>query len=148
MSNPALHTWSLGMLLIWMIFTKFIKLSGHYHRRPSDCLLFPVSALFGYVHCFIKMTRGEIARLFSLPKPPTITKERKNSNFGPPTIPSTGRDQLATYHNTGYPSKRRKPEDPQSPFRDILQVAEPSGTALQNRERNQNIVSGRIVPEG
>ncbi|QSS66925.1 hypothetical protein I7I51_03137 [Histoplasma capsulatum] len=77
-----------------------------------------------------------------------ILRERKNSNFGPPTSPSTGRDQLATYHNTGYPSKRRKPEDPQSPFRDILQVAEPSGTALQNRERSQNIVSGRIVPEG
>ncbi|EDN09619.1 conserved hypothetical protein [Histoplasma mississippiense (nom. inval.)] len=55
MSNPTLHTWWLGVLLIWMIFTKFIKLSGHYRRRPLDCLLFPVSALFGYVHCFIKM---------------------------------------------------------------------------------------------
>ncbi|OJD11468.1 hypothetical protein AJ78_07774 [Emergomyces pasteurianus Ep9510] len=42
----------------------------------------------------------------------------KNSNFGPPTSPSTGRDQLGTYHNTVYPSKRRKPEDPQSPFRE------------------------------
>ncbi|KMP10229.1 hypothetical protein CIRG_09910 [Coccidioides immitis RMSCC 2394] len=76
------------------------------------------------------------------------TMKRKNSNFGPPTSPSTARDQLGTYHNTVYPSKRRKPEDPQSPFRDILQLAEPSGTALQNRERSQNIVSGRIVPEG
>ncbi|KAG5296545.1 polysaccharide synthase Cps1 [Histoplasma ohiense] len=92
MSNPTLHTWWLGVLLIWMIFTKFIKLSGHYRRRPLDCLLFPVSALFGYVHCFIKMyalfslhevqviffsfsgrllifhrTRGEIARLSVCP---------------------------------------------------------------------------------
>ncbi|EQL30324.1 hypothetical protein BDDG_13489 [Blastomyces dermatitidis ATCC 18188] len=71
--------------------------------------------------------------------------ERKNSNFGLLASPSTGRDQLGTYHNTVYPSKRRKPEDPQSLFRDILQLAE---TALQNRERSQNIVSGCIVPEG
>ncbi|EQL28315.1 hypothetical protein BDFG_08931 [Blastomyces dermatitidis ATCC 26199] len=82
MSNPTLHTWWLGVLLIWMIFTKFIKLSGHYRRRPLDCLLFPVSALFGYVHCFIKMyalfSLHEDAwgnrEAFSLPKPTTIAK--------------------------------------------------------------------------
>ncbi|OJD09778.1 hypothetical protein AJ78_08934 [Emergomyces pasteurianus Ep9510] len=71
----------------------------------------------------------------------------KISNFGPPTTLSTGRDQLGAYYRTVYSSKRRKPEDPQSPFRenrevgfmftnalavDILQLAEPFRTALQN----------------
>ncbi|OJD21157.1 hypothetical protein ACJ73_07509 [Blastomyces percursus] len=83
----------------------------------------------------------------------------KDSNFGPSTSPSTGRDQLGTYHSTVYPSKRRKPEDPQSPFRenrevgfmytnapavDILQLSEPFRTAFQNSrqwkwERSQNM---------
>ncbi|OJD11693.1 hypothetical protein AJ78_07592 [Emergomyces pasteurianus Ep9510] len=40
----------------------------------------------------------------------------KNSNFEPLTSPSTGRDQLDTYHSTVYSLKRCKPEDLQSSF--------------------------------
>lgn len=40
---------------VWMFISKFIKLLGHYIRFPVDCLLLPVSILFGYFHGGIKM---------------------------------------------------------------------------------------------
>lgn len=40
---------------VWMFFSKFIKLLGHYRRYPADFLLLPVSILFGYFHGAIKI---------------------------------------------------------------------------------------------
>ena len=45
----------IGVLLSWMLLTKFIKLIGHYIRYPVDFLLLPVSILFGYFHGLIKL---------------------------------------------------------------------------------------------
>lgn len=44
----------LGLLLSWMLMSKFLKLLGHYIRHPVDFLLLPVSILFGYLHGLIK----------------------------------------------------------------------------------------------
>ncbi|CAF9936349.1 MAG: hypothetical protein ALECFALPRED_006775, partial [Alectoria fallacina] len=44
----------LGMLLSWMLMSKFVKLLGHYIRHPVDFLLLPVSIIFGYLHGLIK----------------------------------------------------------------------------------------------
>ncbi|OAX79113.1 hypothetical protein ACJ72_06566 [Emergomyces africanus] len=57
------HRLSLGLLLAFMAFTKFIKLVGHYWRHPWDLVLSPVSILFGYFHGLIK-----IYSLFTLHK--------------------------------------------------------------------------------
>lgn len=55
------ETWSgetrmtgLGLLLSWMVMSKFLKLLGHYIRYPVDFLLLPISILFGYLHGLIK----------------------------------------------------------------------------------------------
>ena len=44
----------LGILLSWMLMSKFLKLLGHYIRYPVDFLLLPVSIIFGYLHGLIK----------------------------------------------------------------------------------------------
>lgn len=44
----------LGILLSWMLMSKFLKLLGHYIRHPVDFLLLPVSIIFGYLHGLIK----------------------------------------------------------------------------------------------
>ena len=44
----------LGILLSWMLMSKFLKLLGHYIRYPVDFLLLPVSIVFGYLHGLIK----------------------------------------------------------------------------------------------
>lgn len=45
---------ALAALACWMIFSKFIKLIGHFIRYPVDVCLLPVSILFGYFHGLIK----------------------------------------------------------------------------------------------
>ena len=44
----------LGILLCWMLMSKFLKLLGHYIRHPVDFLLLPVSISFGYLHGLVK----------------------------------------------------------------------------------------------
>lgn len=38
-----------------MLFSKFIKLLGHYVRYPVDFIMLPISILFGYFHGAIKI---------------------------------------------------------------------------------------------
>jgi hypothetical protein len=42
-------------LLAWMLFSKFVKLLGHYIRYPADFVMLPISILFGYFHGAIKI---------------------------------------------------------------------------------------------
>jgi hypothetical protein len=42
-------------MAIWIVFTKFVKLLGHFIRYPSDIILLPISIVFGYFHGFIKL---------------------------------------------------------------------------------------------
>jgi hypothetical protein len=48
-------TFALRALLVWMLFSKFIKLVTHFVRYPVDILLWPVSILFGWFHGIIKV---------------------------------------------------------------------------------------------
>lgn len=48
------YTLGLGILLTWMLLSKFLKLLGHYTRHPVDIFLLPVSISFGYLHGIIK----------------------------------------------------------------------------------------------
>ncbi|OJD26698.1 hypothetical protein ACJ73_01906 [Blastomyces percursus] len=50
-----LHHWLLGLLVVWMFISKFIKFLGYFQRHPSDIILLPISILFGYVHGVIKL---------------------------------------------------------------------------------------------
>lgn len=56
-------------LLVWMLFSKFIKLVTHFVRYPVDILLWPVSILFGWFHGIIKVyamvTLNEVCAPFS-----------------------------------------------------------------------------------
>jgi hypothetical protein len=47
-------TRALQALLLWMLFSKFIKLVTHFVRYPVDILLWPVSIVFGWFHGIIK----------------------------------------------------------------------------------------------
>ncbi|KAI9842075.1 MAG: hypothetical protein M1837_007500 [Sclerophora amabilis] len=44
-----------SLLAVWMLFSKFLKLLGHFRRYPEDIPLLPISILFGYFHGFIKV---------------------------------------------------------------------------------------------
>lgn len=48
-------TFAISALLVWMLFSKFIKLVTHFVRYPVDILLWPVSILFGWFHGSIKV---------------------------------------------------------------------------------------------
>jgi hypothetical protein len=48
-------TFAIRALLVWMLFSKFIKLVTHFVRYPVDILLWPVSILFGWFHGIIKV---------------------------------------------------------------------------------------------
>jgi hypothetical protein len=48
-------SFAIKALLIWMLFSKFIKLITHFVRYPVDILLWPVSILFGWFHGIIKV---------------------------------------------------------------------------------------------
>lgn len=47
-------TLAIHCLLLWMLFSKFIKLVTHFIRYPVDIFLWPVSILFGWFHGIIK----------------------------------------------------------------------------------------------
>lgn len=47
-------TTAVQALLVWMLFSKFIKLVTHFVRYPVDILLWPVSIIFGWLHGSIK----------------------------------------------------------------------------------------------
>jgi hypothetical protein len=47
--------YALGILLLWMLVSKFVKLLGYFTRYPQDIVLLPVSILFGYFHGLIKV---------------------------------------------------------------------------------------------
>jgi hypothetical protein len=46
---------ALAAFAAWVLFTKFIKLLGHFIRYPADIIFLPASILFGYFHGFIKI---------------------------------------------------------------------------------------------
>ena len=53
---PVEHaTIAIQALLIWVLFSKFIKLLTHFVRYPVDIFLWPVSILFGWFHGSIKV---------------------------------------------------------------------------------------------
>ena len=64
----------LGVLLSWMVMSKFVKLLGHYIRHPVDFLLLPVSIIFGYLHGLVKakamLSLNVVSDLFSRPLVP------------------------------------------------------------------------------
>lgn len=47
-------TLTIQALLMWMFFSKFIKLITHFVRYPVDVFLWPVSIVFGWLHGIIK----------------------------------------------------------------------------------------------
>ncbi|QKX54999.1 uncharacterized protein TRUGW13939_02089 [Talaromyces rugulosus] len=49
------HALAMRSLLAWMLFSKFVKLLGHYIRYPADFVMLPISILFGYFHGAIKI---------------------------------------------------------------------------------------------
>lgn len=63
-------TLAIEALLVWMLFSKFIKLVTHFVRYPVDILLWPVSIIFGWLHGIIKFyaftTLNEVCKFVHL----------------------------------------------------------------------------------
>ena len=45
----------ISLHLLFLVFTKVVKLIPHFYRYPSDLRYLPAHFLFGYVHGFIKV---------------------------------------------------------------------------------------------
>jgi hypothetical protein len=54
--DPASRRYAFWAQFVFMFgFTKVVKLVGLFRRNPSDIVFLPVSVLFGYLHCLIKL---------------------------------------------------------------------------------------------
>ncbi|KAK5660621.1 hypothetical protein OQA88_13185, partial [Cercophora sp. LCS_1] len=49
------HYAVLGAEIVFMVFTKIVKLVGLFWRNPSDMIYLPLSVVFGYFHSLIKL---------------------------------------------------------------------------------------------
>jgi hypothetical protein len=47
-------TITIGALVVWMLFTKAVKVFPYYRAHPQDIWLFPGYLLFAYGHSLIK----------------------------------------------------------------------------------------------
>ena len=50
------HIWLvMSVFVLWLIFTKTVKLLPHFYRYPEDIKYLPMHFLFGYLHGLIKL---------------------------------------------------------------------------------------------
>jgi hypothetical protein len=81
------HSLAMQSLFLWMFFSKFIKLLGHYIRYPADFVLLPVSVLFGYFHGVIKLYAACTLNVVSLHTPTCVFLPRVPCMRNPPEVP-------------------------------------------------------------
>lgn len=53
--EPKLLPSVLTGFVLWLLFTKLVKLLPHFHRYPKDLRFFPAIVLFGYFHGLVKL---------------------------------------------------------------------------------------------